>query len=520
MIEIVTVENNLKKLFDRKKNLFVCDTSYENIEGLGNYYIVKIENQFGLFTNDGTLALDCIYDSIEYLDFSNSIIFTKDDKKGFLSMNGKKSKFYDEVIPIKDSSSDGHFFYLTNSIKDCEVFYSILWKSNDSVLMACKKIVYLGFKLFIYQFGDKYGLMDLDKNSILDCTFSKINFYPNEKRIISIDHLGYQLRRLNGKLVKKDRYNFLSDIVSGSIIANKDGIKGLIDINGKFIPGFNSIDNYIPDRSFDDEGIVEILIDDDNVNELGFQIIKKGQLYGLVNHRKKLILEPCSKIKFHFRNGYSVFKGSNNLYGLIDSNLNVIQEPQFKVFELSFDHYYEFIFDPMDIEKLRIPFIVKFPKKQKFGLMSHNGKWIHKPTFKKINVNDSSNLRWDEMKLLIFNTKSEMGVMNLEGKECFRGNFAIQVFDYFYISDGDYDNEVTEYWHNDSNSRLDDNSNFCIEQNHLKGLMDLEGKWVLEPKYEYIEGFRDGFCRAQLNGKIGKIDKDGNWEEAKSLMDF
>jgi len=34
-------------------------------------------------------------------------------------------------------------------------------------------------------------------------------------------------------------------------------------------------------------------------------------------------------------------------------------------------------------------------------------------------------------------------------------------------------------------------------------------EWVIEPKYNSVENFREGFAKVELNGKYGFIDKTG-----------
>lgn len=43
------------------------------------------------------------------------------------------------------------------------------------------------------------------------------------------------------------------------------------------------------------------------------------------------------------------------------------------------------------------------------------------------------------------------------------------------------------------------------------GFIDHTGNWAIEPQFEYVQKFFNGFAKARLNGKWGIIDKKGRW---------
>lgn len=48
------------------------------------------------------------------------------------------------------------------------------------------------------------------------------------------------------------------------------------------------------------------------------------------------------------------------------------------------------------------------------------------------------------------------------------------------------------------------------ETDHLLGLLDLQGKWLIEPRYESIQ-YRDGLYKIVNNGDVGYLDESGEW---------
>jgi len=54
-------------------------------------------------------------------------------------------------------------------------------------------------------------------------------------------------------------------------------------------------------------------------------------------------------------------------------------------------------------------------------------------------------------------------------------------------------------------------NNTTAKINGKYGLIDRKGNWVIEPKFQRLESFKDGFAFAQHNGLHGTIDIEGHW---------
>jgi len=57
----------------------------------------------------------------------------------------------------------------------------------------------------------------------------------------------------------------------------------------------------------------------------------------------------------------------------------------------------------------------------------------------------------------------------------------------------------------------DDASLRWVQADKLWGLARGDGSWLIEPKFEQVDPLRDGLARVTLNGKIGFIDRVGNF---------
>ena len=53
-----------------------------------------------------------------------------------------------------------------------------------------------------------------------------------------------------------------------------------------------------------------------------------------------------------------------------------------------------------------------------------------------------------------------------------------------------------------TNQRNEDNGKF--------GFVDIKGKWVIEPKFDYAEKFINGLAKVKVDGKYGFIKPDGS----------
>lgn len=49
------------------------------------------------------------------------------------------------------------------------------------------------------------------------------------------------------------------------------------------------------------------------------------------------------------------------------------------------------------------------------------------------------------------------------------------------------------------------------EKGGLRGFINNEGKWVIEPKFQDVKKFENGYARVKINNKWGVIDKSGKW---------
>jgi hypothetical protein len=140
MIKIISIENNLKKLFDTSIPKFISDECYNSIEEIDGYFIVKKENKSGLYSTNGILHLSCKYDLIEFFEYSKAIIFYIKNKVGVFINNNEYKFDFQKVTPINYIDKDGYSIYLLEKIHNGNTIFYQIWKSNKRTIFAGVKV--------------------------------------------------------------------------------------------------------------------------------------------------------------------------------------------------------------------------------------------------------------------------------------------------------------------------------------------------------------------------------------------
>lgn len=262
------------------------------------------------------------------------------------------------------------------------------------------------------------------------------------------------------------------------------------------------------------------------------EIQNESGLYGVIDNQGNLLFDTISScpIIFFAKNRLTDKRFAqvtiNGLSGIIDNQFNWVVEPVYEDFNDSFTYYY---YQRNEIKDRGNPYIVKSPDTNKYGLLSYDGKWLCEPIYDKIEqryVRGFVNL--DEQ-FLIFKIDNKDGVIDRNGKELMRGEFEICCLSDY--STDEHPDRIDNWL--ETTQFLDECLNCCVKKNNLKGLVNKRGNWVLQPKYERIEGFykrsdryisADGKeieimemgrfgeknrCKIRLNGQNMIVDKKG-----------
>lgn len=243
-----------KALNSKNKEIF---TDFEQVEALENYdknqnvwyekdaLKVKKDGKTGLIDFKGNIILSCEYDDIYTLKgIENSLIVEKNGKVGLVDDNGRViiETIYEEITPLGTDDLDG---YIT---KNSEGKFGVIGASKEQKLANNYEKIepIVGSNLFVITEGEKQKLVNSRGTVILEEGFDKVaEILKDSKKIIYIKDNLYGIMSTDGTVLIENKYEKLSELENGYLVAKQDGKYGIIDTdnNVKLYFNYNSI-NY------------------------------------------------------------------------------------------------------------------------------------------------------------------------------------------------------------------------------------------------------------------------------------
>jgi hypothetical protein len=346
MITIIQNKKHSFDLFDSKKQVKITNVSFEEIIETKYFFVVRKNNKYGVYDRKGLLLGNGEYSNYEITKKSKSLILTKSngfiENKILLSKKNKCTDYFFKYHELPLKLEDGSHTFILIFGDNRNHFYQLWNTERGYVFHPCSEVKIIS-------------------NQTLKCKISD--------NCLIVDFLG--------KRISSKRFIEIYGYIGGASLARASEKIGLIDINGEWIEGF---DNLIFDNHTYDWGIYANYLER-NDNLLPFQ---KDGLFGLINYNESLIFEPISSCPIiFFKRDKSKALGYakvtiNGLSGIIDDKLNWVIDPVFEDIKDSFIfHNYE----RYEISYCCIPYIVKSPETNKYGLFSYDGKWIYEPVY-------------------------------------------------------------------------------------------------------------------------------------------
>ena len=159
-------------------------------------------------------------------------------------------------------------------------------------------------------------------------------------------------------------------------------------------------------------------------------------------------------------------------------------------------------------------------KDGKTGYVDVNGKWVINPQFENAEC-------FSEDGFARIRQNGKIGLIDKTGKIVVEPQFySIEGFDKIFDDNGFARFSVdTKPETQKSDDWLKDNINYDDNDDYLYGFIDKTGKIVIEAKYPFSCGFKNGLACVKLDGKYGFIDKTGKmvienkYEYASSFAD-
>ena len=274
-------------------------------------------------------------------------------------------------------------------------------------------------------------------------------------------------------------------------LITRNGKKGFVDNNLEIIiePSYDEIG-----------GFKEIFFGD-------YSIFKKNEMFGLIDRKGKIILKPKYE-RLSYTNSPNILKlTKNKLYGFIDTKgksilkpiydygIEVINEGQhiivnknekFALFNIKGKQITDFVYD-----RLRGSYhqnLIAFSIKDKWGYINEKGETIIKPLFDYANPFDDNHAR------VVLDKKDYL--ISKKGEK-FTGLLVDQIGSY-------------QYSFNNDHKLLDVNSKmYYVKKDNKIGLVNDELEVVVEPSYDEISNFNEGYAYVKKDNKYGYINMQG-----------
>jgi hypothetical protein len=242
--------------------------------------------------------------------------------------------------------------------------------------------------------------------------------------------------------------------------------------------------------SYDSDSQESNLDDQNNTDQLRL-VMKQGwngRRLGFADNVGKIVIPPQFLSAGDFNSGLApamVEKGEVNLYCYIDST------GQFKI-PPSFENGREFRNGAAPVMK-----------GGKFGLIDTAGKYILKPTFSEINQSGAN--------FSVRTSRDKYGLLSPTGKWLLPTDYAgIRPLRSEQSVDTFPDNLLRNLYNLEERT-FESVFEVTTWNDHLKGLVDGRGKWLLPPKFEEILSYESGIASVVVDGKIGFANSKGDF---------
>jgi hypothetical protein len=218
-----------------------------------------------------------------------------------------------------------------------------------------------------------------------------------------------------------------------------------------------------------------------------------GGLCGAVRRDGTVAIPPRYDWVGPFLDGRAAVR-VGGLYGFVDENGREIVKPQYRVVD-----DYKFGFAQVDVDG-------------KSGLINREGSMAIAPKYAFIEAIDHDRFR-------VSNERRRLGGM--QGGENFSGarigytpsgGISLEFYPHPPLSHVvDMSGQLIEPPGMSREFDRHDQSIRWVEGDKLWGLARADGTWVIEPKFQEVGAPRDGLARVTVNGKVGFIDRTGNF---------
>lgn len=363
------------------------------------------------------------------------------------------------------------------------------------------------YNYFILKKDDKYGVIDKTGNIVIEPNYTEVKIpnpekavfvcYQNEESIQILNENKQEIINQYEKVEPIRLKNIASDLMYEKTVLkySENGKYGLVDLSGKKITNaiYEELDslpykegeflvkkegkygvinikgNVLVEIAYDNVSVDGYYTDENQYKFSGYIVsntTEQGYRYGYINYKGKLLLEPeynelerIVEIKDN-ENSYMI-GAKNGQYGVIKNKENILN-----------NEYQSIRYDPSNN-------VLVIEKSKKYGISKLDGNIIVPVQYNQIDI-----------------TGIYLYAQNEQGTTVYNNNG----------TEAKVDADIAILETNNEKYRIRINNKI----NTKYGVIDDEGKQLIEEKYNYIEYLYDNyFIASSENGKLGVInDKD------------
>ena len=294
---LALVSSGNKFFFINKKGENVFNKTYSSAVSFDkNLAIVKNGSFYGAINSEGKTVIPFDYDNINTF-VGDYAIAEKYGLYGIIDRIGRT------VVDFKyekiESLNDSYFKY-----KVGQSFYICLLDTNSS---NYEKISELNNGYCIVKSGINHGLLDPKGEVVLESIYISLSYSSGEFLKYSSDGFYYGYMNFDGEVVIREKYNGVTDFNGYGCVNNGDKFS-VIDRSGNEL------------YSFEVDGLSPFIN--------GKAIYQKGELFGFINSKGKIICEAKYKyVSYFYDDGFAVVRDNNNNYGIIKSSGKELIKP-------------------------------------------------------------------------------------------------------------------------------------------------------------------------------------------------
>lgn len=285
-----------------------------------------------------------------------------------------------------------------------------------------------------------------------------------EKSVLKFESDGkYGLINLDGKQILKPDYNSIEGLSykEGELLVKKDEKYGIVNIKG----------NELVKCEYDKISVDNYYTEENNYKYAGYIVgikTEEGYRYGYINVNGKLLLD----MQYNEISRITDIKDDKNIYLISAKNgqYGLTKNGE----ELTDNEYQSMTYNP-NIN------VIVVEKSKKYGVINLSGKVIVPIEYNQIDINGMYMYATKEQGTVVFDSEGNEAKINVDLVK-------IKTENDNYIITINTKNDETNY-----------------------GVIDKQGKQIIEEKYSYIEYlFKNYFIASNKEGKLGIIDSKGN----------